>query len=129
MTHMTRKYDVLQIGRSWCVKKRLDLSIKAICFIFGLQFLAIQKNDKMCRKKSPFIHFFNPLYFPTKLQVQVGLTSRTARIFFANSNRIEMWTRLTLSSLAFENYIKTLGGGWGGGADSAPPLKNTCRVS
>ena len=31
---------------------------------------------------------------------------------------------LTLSGLAFENYVKA----WGG-ADSAPPMKNTCRVS
>ena len=26
MTHMTLKYDISQIGRSWCLNDRLDLS-------------------------------------------------------------------------------------------------------
>ena len=44
----------------------------------------------MYQEKFPFKNFVNPLYFSTKLWVQFGLTSRTARILFFLQTLLEL---------------------------------------
>ena len=61
------------------------------------------KRLKNVSNKIPLIHFSNPLYFPTKLWMQFGLTSWTPRnlIRVLNPIRIKLWTRIHSQPIHF----------------------------
>ena len=66
------------------------------------------KKLKIVLKFFPFINFLNPLYISTKQEVKFGLTSGTARIFFAvaNPNKIILWMGISFKLIHFpEKWI------------------------
>ena len=87
MTHMTFKYDVGQIGRSWCLNDRLDFSNHTCRSDFNVNIYLRWKKLKMCRKFFPFINFENPLYFLLKnidFREALPMTSQRRNLCFWN---------------------------------------------